>query len=76
MDAPVPAAKLAELATPNLIKQYDVAVLKRGFAPQYNAETGRPTRISQRIHRIVDMLVTRADGNDVTALAWFEEVHA
>lgn len=71
MTTAIPAAKLSKLSTLDLIAQYDLAVLKRGYRPQYNGQTGKPTPLSRRINRIVDMISARADAGDVAALLWF-----
>jgi hypothetical protein len=69
MIATVPAARLAKLSTPALIEQYDLAVLKRGFARAFNAN-GVPTPRQQRVNRIVEILGQRAEQNDAVADAW------
>lgn len=69
MTTAVAASRLAKLGTTALIEQYDLAVLKRGFARAFNAN-GVPTPRQQRINRIVEMLGKRAELDDAVADAW------
>ena len=65
MTTTAPAAKLAKLATVDLVAQYELAI---------SSYAGRCTNASPRqarINRIVDLLEQRADQGDAAAEAWF-----